>query len=124
MDYRTLFANVRRRPGLYGLDGSFGQYCAFLTGLDTGNAGQLLVGLREWLVVRVGTGNNLVWPALVKHAAFPGQHPFQGLDEQHLVDTLFDLLDEFWEIRSRHDGTTRVFDEYLTWLKAQSWYRG
>jgi hypothetical protein len=39
------------------------------------------------------------------------------------VDLLFSLLDEYLERRSTPGGTVAIFDEYLTWLKAQPWYR-
>ena len=52
MNYRELFQQIRERPGMWGLDGSYGQFCAFLLGCDAGNAWPLLTGFREWLVVR------------------------------------------------------------------------
>ncbi|MCG3755349.1 MULTISPECIES: hypothetical protein [unclassified Amycolatopsis] len=47
MDYRKLFGEIRRYPGLYGLDGSYHDYCTFLLGVDTGNGGQLLTGFPD-----------------------------------------------------------------------------
>ncbi|WP_328457685.1 MULTISPECIES: hypothetical protein [unclassified Amycolatopsis] len=128
MDYRKLFAEIHRRPGLYGLDGGYHDYCTFLLGADAGNDGQLLTGFTESLVPRVGTGDSLTWTSLVLHLAFPGRtagwrEEAAGEGRQHAVDLLFALLDEFLERRAAPGGTAAIFDDYLTWLKAQSWYR-
>ncbi|WP_157978990.1 MULTISPECIES: hypothetical protein [Nocardia] len=127
MDYRQLFVEISKRPGIYGLDGSFGQFVAFLNGVDAGNDWRLLTGFREWLVVRLGDGNNLVWSGLVLHLAFPSQQSgwrelvADPQDNRIAVDMLFGLLDEFLTRRTEHGELVRIFDEYLTWLKAQSW---
>ena len=39
------------------------------------------------------------------------------------VNLLFALLAEFLDLRAEHSGLVRVYDEYLTWLRNQSWYR-
>jgi hypothetical protein len=114
VETRELLAAIRRRPGLFGLDGSFGQYCAFVEGMNAARDGQLLTGFREMLIARLGDGNNLTWPGLVRRVA--GEGP--------VAPVLFDLLEEFLERRSRSDGLVGIYDEYLTWLRAQSWYRG
>jgi len=128
VEYRKLFSDIHDRPGMWGLDGSFGQFCAFLTGVDAGNDWQWLCGFREWLIVRADTGNNLHWSGLVLLLAFPGDQTGRRAllaepeHDKRAVDTLFTLLGEFLDRRAEHDGTVAVFDEYLTWLKAQSWY--
>lgn len=128
MEYRRLFADIHRRPGLFGLDGSYGQFCAFIEGVNAGNDWQLLTGFREWLVTRLGDGNNLAWRGLVLHLAFPGADP-AGRDvgsperNREAVAMLFALLDEFLALREKPDALVQIYDEYLTWLKAQSWYR-
>ena len=129
MDYRRLFSEVRDRPGLYGLDGSFRGFCAFVHGADAGNDWQLLAGFRESLVVRVGAGNNLTWPALVLRLAWPDvdtgwlELVTQPDRNRTAVDALFSLLEEYLDRRAVADGLVTIFDEYLTWLKAQDWYR-
>ncbi|WP_326834182.1 hypothetical protein VSH64_04530 [Amycolatopsis rhabdoformis] len=128
MDYRKLFADLHQRPGLYGLDGSYHDYCTFLSGVDAGNDGGLLTGFREALVPRVGAGDNLTWRSLVLHLAFPGRtsgwrEEAAGEGRQAAVDLLFSLLADFLDRRDTHGGTAAIFDGYLTWLKAQSWHR-
>ncbi len=46
MNYRELFAAVQKRPGMFGLDGSFKQFCIFLEGCDAGTFWSLLAGFR------------------------------------------------------------------------------
>jgi hypothetical protein len=129
VDYRKLLSDLQLRPGMFGLDGSFGQFCAFLTGVDAGHDWQFLTGFRELLVTRAGTGNNLTWAGLVVRLAFPdtGVRQHERLADpdgnSQAVATLFALLSEFLERRSEHGGPAGIFDEYLTWLKAQTWYR-
>ncbi|WP_103340761.1 hypothetical protein [Amycolatopsis sp. CA-126428] len=128
MDHRTLFIEIHRRPKLYGLDGSYREYCTFLLGVDAGNAGGLLTGFREFLVPRAGTGDNLTWPSLVLHLAFPGRttgwhDEAAGEGRQQAVDLLFALLAEFLDRRETAEGTVAVFEEYLAWRKAQPWHR-
>ncbi|MGZ6391123.1 MAG: hypothetical protein ACXWQZ_17935, partial [Ktedonobacterales bacterium] len=74
MKYRELFQQIRARPGMWGLDGSYGQFCAFLRGCDEGNARSLLTGFREWLVVRFKESHrpdNVDWSGLILWLAFP-----------------------------------------------------
>jgi hypothetical protein len=125
MDYRELFSQVHRRSGMFGLDGSFKMATAFVTGCDAGNAWCLLNGFREWLVVKLGHGNNLAWPGVVLQICFPNEPsawaPY-SLDEQHdpaATEALFALLDEFLEVRGQHDGLRRIFEEHGRWLEQQ-----
>jgi hypothetical protein len=110
---------------MHGLDGSFQDFCAFLHGVDAGNAGRLLTGFREMLVVKVGLGTNLTWPALVLRLSFPeteSKHRELLTDQDRgrvAVDTLFDALAEFRRRTSAPDGLLAVFGEYLRFTRAE-----
>jgi hypothetical protein len=125
MDTAKLLDAVRNRPGMLGLDRSFGQTAAFVNGLNAGRDGMFLIGFREWLIVRADLGDNLVWESLVRHIAFPGQverSPSVEGDE-HAREVLLDLLSEFLAARDmRHEGLLRIYDAYGKWLRRQSWY--
>jgi hypothetical protein len=129
VDYWALFAEMGKRPGLYGLDGSYGQICAFLAGADAVTDGLPLTGFREFLVVRAGLGNNLTWQGLVLRLAFPAVATgwpalLQTVDgNRTAVRTLFALLDEFLVTRAGVDGPARIVEEYQAWLEQQSWHR-
>lgn len=100
---------------------------AFVLGCDAGNDWGLLAGFREWLILRLDGGNNLVWPALVLEIAFPGEGRSSAKLElpcghHHAVETLFDLLAEFLEVRNKRDGLREIFEKYEVWVQQQSWF--
>lgn len=129
MNFQEFFHGVHQRPALHGLDGSYKDFVTFLLGFDAATSWNLLSGFREWLVVRNGDGNNLVWSALVQRLALPEREhgyrcrPLDPEEDAHAVATLFRLLDEFLELKAEHGGTVKIYDRYLTWLKGQTWFR-
>jgi hypothetical protein len=70
MNYRELFAALHKRPGMYGLDGSFAQFCIFLNGCDAATSWSLLAGFNEWLLVRYDEETSFGWTALIPCLAF------------------------------------------------------
>jgi hypothetical protein len=96
--------DVRLRPAMAGLDGSFPQYVAFFQGMDTGSRLRgpgFLEEFPQWLAARTGYGANLPWWSLILIAVFPGWDPSRPLasmsaaEEKAAVDGLFRLLAEF-----------------------------
>ncbi|HEX5141109.1 MAG TPA: hypothetical protein VFX19_09205 [Dehalococcoidia bacterium] len=122
MRHRTLFENVKKYTGMYLPEETFPVVAAFLLGYDEACEGGLLAGFREWLVVRLGTGSNLSWPALVLLAAFPGaESPENELSknvgaQRHAIDTLFDLVAAFDGERSKQGALKDIFGRYQQWL--------
>ena len=100
---------------MYLLEETYVVVAAFIQGYDEAYEGGLLAGFREWLVVRLVGGQNLAWPALVLHAAFPGSRSPQDAlrsepdGDRVAIDTLFRLLTEFDETRKKHDGLRSIF---------------
>ncbi len=129
MDRDRTLDMLANRPGMLGLDGSFGQRAAFVEGLDTASDGSFLVGFREWLIVRAGFGNNLTWQGLVLHLALDGWGERESLAKRTAEDevvagrVLVDLLVQFLSERDAPYGLIKIHDRYLTWLRAQDWYR-
>ena len=119
MNYRELFSLVHERPGMYGLDGSFKHFYIFVMGCDAGTSWSLLAGFREWLIVQLNEGDNLVWPALVELIALPSRkqicEPLDADENTAAVETLFRLLDEFLELRKGYQGLPNIFQEYIAW---------
>src|SRR5688500_13679305 len=95
--YRELFDRVRKRTGMYLAKESYAEAAAFVLGYDLAQDGRVMRGFREWLVMRLGTGSNLTWSALVLHAAFPGaaspqDEPSRSPEgERRAIDSLFEL---------------------------------
>lgn len=122
-NHHELFESVRKRTGMYFQQETYAVVAAFMLGYDVACEGGLLVGFREWLVVRLGTGSNLAWSALVLHAAFPqAQSPQQEVlsgpnAERRAIETFFDLLAEFERARSQPDGLKEIFIAFDSWRK-------
>ncbi|MEV8389348.1 MULTISPECIES: hypothetical protein [unclassified Streptomyces] len=100
MNDKEFIDQVRARPGLFGLQGSYYPTVMFLVGFDLGRSRGMLSGFTEWLVMRKGEETSLNWIALVLEEAFPdaGIRHWGSLNEhqeQHAVDCLFSLLHEF-----------------------------
>ncbi|MGR6973957.1 hypothetical protein ACU639_30915 [Streptomyces cynarae] len=97
MDLPTRLRDVHRRPGAYGIDGSYGNYVAFINGGDAATDGELLRGFRSWLAERLGHGTNLVWWALVQEICVSeaGVRSHAPLDNDDLCECMFRLLNEY-----------------------------
>ncbi|MFH9651111.1 hypothetical protein ACIOHR_20065 [Streptomyces anulatus] len=119
MEYRQLFADVRRRPGSYGLSGSFWETVAFISGCDAGNSWGLLIGFREWLALKADTEANLAWPFLVLKVAkvtagdSGAGRELSGADEAKALEVLFEELDSFLSARNGAHGATVIIAKYL-----------
>jgi hypothetical protein len=116
--HRELFENVKKRTGMYFQQESYAVVAAFVMGYDEAYEGGLLAGFREWLVLRVGRGENLGWVALVLTAAFPdAAEPEQEVErsaaaQRHAIDTLFALLAQYDQVRTSPDGLKKTLIEY------------
>lgn len=98
----------------------FEKVCAFIDGLHAATG--CLIGFREWLIVEVDTGNNLVWWGLVGHAIHRDSTP-----AEERVQRLGELIDEFYKFTGSTIGATnglmRVYVRYHGWLLRQKWYK-
>lgn len=99
---------LRRRLGMYVPRSTFLATCAFISGYQWGSDDDSMDGFHAWLVARGNGRPELAWPWLVLCEVFgDGQIP----DTRHLTEqqdsnsvaALFDLLDEYFEHRSRVD---------------------
>jgi hypothetical protein len=120
-----LFEHVRKRTGMFFQEQTYAVVAAFVLGYDEAYEGGLLVGFREWLVLRLKRGANLGWQALVLELAFPDVADPQNAvlrraeAERHAIDTLFDLLMEFDEIRVKPNGLRDTFLAYDRWERSK-----
>ncbi|MCW7945766.1 hypothetical protein AAW14_28155 [Streptomyces hygroscopicus] len=71
LDLPDLLADIHRRPGAHGLDGSFWNCETFLNGYHEGSRRTALAGFREWPAEELGHGGNLIWEALVLRLVLP-----------------------------------------------------
>lgn len=111
---------------MYVVNGStlrYDQVVAFVSGMDIGSQHALLDGFREFLVLKLDSGNNLAWWALVRHLTVPDcPHPLAPAEEQVAVEGLFDLLDEFLAESGSPGGVATILREHQLWLRRQSWF--
>jgi hypothetical protein len=113
---------------MYLQEETYAAVSAFVLGYDLAAQGGVLKGFREWLIVRLGAGNNLAWMALVLHLAFPGKSDPQvalqssAATQRHAMDILFQLIAEFDDYRAAPDGLRKIYFEYEQWLRKQNWY--
>ncbi|MEU9447650.1 hypothetical protein [Streptomyces sp. NPDC048277] len=117
--FREHLELIRTRPGMYGLDGSYGNYVTYLYGYDAGTQGSALLGFREWLLLKLGRHSSLVWSSLITELAVPGASKsfgYRGLDEeqnQTAVQALFKFLGDFLQDRdAERDGLRVIFRDY------------
>lgn len=124
--HAELFEKVRSRTGMYVQEETYAVVAAFVLGYDMACEGGVLSGFREWLVMRVGSGANLGWSALVLDCAFPDSKPPEAAlsasptSQRHAIDTLFALLAEFEQEKSRPDGLRRIFVAFAQWTHRAS----
>jgi len=114
---------VRRRPGMYLRSVEFDVAVAFVEGFDAATNHGLLVGFREWLVLRLNGGDNLSWSELLLMID-PSERlgtPSAATGEAR-VAFLFATLEEFVAERERRGGIRSIFVRYDDWLRAQEWY--
>ena len=89
--------HICERPGMYVQRPHFRSVCAYVQGWDDARGRGPLQGFREWLVVRSGGPNALVWSALVEFILMPGVDMAAPTDEQEraCLRGLADLFEEF-----------------------------
>jgi hypothetical protein len=96
---------------------------SYVLGFDAALEGAVLIGFREWLVVRLGLGNNLTWQSLVLSAAFPAALDPEAMlvsaqAHQHAIDTLFASIDTFEEERAKQ-GLVSILSTHRDWVEKQ-----
>lgn len=118
MNRQEFFRKVHARPRLDGLDGSFTLAATYLDGYDAATDWIFLTGFREWLVLKLGEGNNLACRGLVGALCERDSVP----DDEQRVDHLLALLDEFLTERSAADGPGEILVRHRRWLETQEWF--
>lgn len=127
-DFTETLRNVCRRGGMYLQHPSYECIVAFVRGYNFATDGGPLVGFREWLIPKLGYGNNLDWDTLALHLAFPeSEAPLAEANADsakmtHATSTLCQLYETFEAERAKPDGLRRILLAYESWLREQEWY--
>jgi hypothetical protein len=125
MHLPSVLENVSKSPGMYLRSVQYDTAVAFVQGFDAAQGGGLLLGFREWLVVKLGGGHNLSWPELVLRLEQIGERMSPkrapaGDDGERWVSFLFAVLEAF--LSERASGARAIFIRYDDWLRSQDWY--
>lgn len=122
------FKHIRSHRGMYFIGESVDEAVAFINGFDLARNEALLLGFREWLVVRVGEGWNLSWPPMVQMFAtkraenvHQGENKRGSTARRDLVDEVLCTLLEFLEDKEKR-GLRSVYLDFQHWLEQQNWY--
>lgn len=121
-----IFEIVLTKPGMCLPVTNYDTAVSFILGANFACPCNCLEGFHEWLIPKLGIGNNLMWTELVLMLAFPNcQSPRAALDklDDHLpvLNFLHELLTEFWDVK-KQDGLRLVYLNYEKWLRTQDWY--
>jgi hypothetical protein len=105
VDKLSLF---RRAPGMYILNTTYTEVCAFVSGFDLGVDENVLHGFREWLVSRGAERPELAWPSLVlgeiyQPESLPNPRKLTDSENEEAIQRLFDLLFEY--LKTIHSPT-------------------
>jgi hypothetical protein len=128
MPLPKVLEHVKQRPSMYLNATDFDSAVALIIGYNLATPGGLLVGFREWLITRIGGGNNLAWPGLALMLAFPdtnqpGKQLSRKGNQEKAFHLMFQLLEEFWNERESDQGLHGIYFRYHEWLSRQKWYR-
>jgi hypothetical protein len=121
--FEELVEKIARHPDCFVIPANFSTVCAFIDGFDMARSSGPLMGLKPWLVMRVGDGNNLHWTGLAKRICSTMLLGDGSPDEESSIRELGKLLSEFLEYR-RSNGLAKIFRDYSRWLLRRSWYTG
>jgi len=122
-----IFQHVAARPSSFLASVEYDVAIGFIDGYDAATHGGVLVGLREWLIVKLGFGNNLIWSSLIQRLIFHEQsnanEVFPDPVKPELsIRKLFTILDEFATERDSANGLRSIYLRYHQWLQSQDWY--
>src|SRR2546426_1003256 len=106
-----------KRPGMYVSPVEFAVVAGFLQGLHVATG--VLTGFREWLVVKLGYGNNLAWPALALRLIFPdaespGQELLQDAAQRQAVESCSRSLKSFGRSEDQPKGCVESTSDIIT----------
>ncbi len=116
-----------QHPDMFIQKVDFETAAAFIHGFDVACNLGVLVGFREWLILKLEHGNNFAWPQLFLHFAFPesdapSTQELPKADQNRLIGLLSEVLEAFWKEKDT-TGLQRIFVRHAEWLKTQEWYR-
>jgi hypothetical protein len=121
--FGSMISHLCSQPAMYVGQPDFSAVVAYIDGFNTARGGAPLLGFREWLVVKAGTGNNLHWPGLVKLVVLPPERKSEETQDGFWIAAAGNLIAEYLAYR-KANGITKVYYKYARWLLRKRWYCG
>lgn len=113
-----------KSPHMFVQPPTLGGIIAYIDGFNRRRGGSPLLGFREWIVLRVGGWDSLLWYGLACMVIAGDRTAASKLgDEPALMEALVKLVQEFIEYR-KANGLNKVFWDFAEWLRRQEWYSG
>ena len=98
----------------------FDSVCAYIDGIHAATG--CLTGFREWLIVHLDGGHNLIWQLLVK-----SRLQNESIPKTKYITSLGLIIEEFHRFTGPTTGGTnglmRIYIRYHGWLLNQKWYK-
>lgn len=127
MEFPRTLGQFFKRPLMFIRRADIDAASAFLMGFDLARDGEVLAGFREWLVMKLGYGNNFAWPELAIRLGYPEPlvRPLvlPAEDRERLMGLLFETIEEFWKEREAARGPGEILRRHSDWLRSQDWYQ-
>ena len=108
---------------MYVVPPTFGGVCAFIDGFDSARDNGPLHGLKEWLVLRANSGNNLHWSGLAEKLLGVRAEELSPKQHADAILRMGLLLEEFFKYREQN-GVAVIYQDYGRWLLKRKWYDG
>ncbi len=121
-------AQFFRSPDMYVPKPEFDVAAGFLQGFDAACGGRVLEGFTEWLVQKIGYGNNLGWTELFLRLAFPDftaprTQCLPTADQKQLVNLLAETFSSYWKDREVLGDTKGIMERHAEWLRKQDLFK-
>lgn len=119
MNYAELFRDLKTKTKMYVPCRSYEVLTAFIIGYDTACEYKILEGFREWLTYKYHSPNNFVFFRQVEFVFKNGDFK-KEIDENDLIDFLFDLFSEFDKER-KSIGIENIMNKYDKYISKKGW---
>jgi hypothetical protein len=111
---------IRGHPQQFLLEASLSSAISMLAGCNYATHSALLIGFKEWLVVRRGSGVSIVWMQLLQDVVL---EELPHADERLRFEKAISLVIDFLQERARHDGARNIFLRFTNLTAASQAHR-
>ncbi len=122
MTLPEIFTILKLRPGMIVPVTDYYAAAGFVEGYNAAVDDELLHGITEWLVMKVGYGKCMAWTSLIillfKEGKITNIRLIDPGDDHHaLIEFLVRTLESFQAERDREGGASQIIKRYEEWSK-------